>query len=102
MGYCDLTRLTKWVFPTIRKQAEARTAGKSYFRETSLLPLVPPLLLFPSNLPPSEPTPQEFALQFWAPQKTKNVSLVVGIIGMLIGSKGANVSKSLCSVFLSN
>lgn len=38
-----------------------------------------------------EPAPQEFALQFWDEQKYFNTSLVVGIMGMLISSKGNNV-----------
>ncbi|KAF8588828.1 hypothetical protein K439DRAFT_1334276 [Ramaria rubella] len=63
-------------------------SNQSYFRETSLLPHLTPLLLFPSTLPPTAPTPQEFALQFWDPQKSVNAGLVVGIIGMLISGKG--------------
>jgi intracellular protein transport protein USO1 len=39
-----------------------------------------------------EPAPQEFALQFWDDQKVSNASLVVGMMGMLISSKGSNVS----------
>lgn len=35
--------------------------------------------------------PQEFALQFWDQQKTTNVSLAIGIIGMLVASKGSSV-----------
>lgn len=67
---------------------------QSYFRETSLLPHLTPLLLFPSNLPPTVSTPQEFALQFWEPQKRVNAGLVVGIIGMLISGKGGAVCDS--------
>ncbi|KAF8515323.1 p115 like vesicle tethering protein [Hysterangium stoloniferum] len=68
-------------------------SNQSYFRETSLLPHITPLLLFPSNLPPTTPAPQEFALQFWELQKTINASLVVGILGMLIGSKGGSTNE---------
>ena len=39
--------------------------------------------------------PQDFALQFWDQQKTTNVSLVVGIMGMLVGAKGGGVSVVL-------
>lgn len=70
---------------------------QSYFRETSLLPHLTPLLLFPPNIPPTAPTPQEFALQFWEPQKLVNAGLVVGIIGMLIGGKGGVVCDPLLS-----
>ena len=72
---------------------------QSYFRETSLLPHLTPLLLFPSNLPPTAPTPQEFALQFWEPQKFINAGLVVGILGMLIGGKGGAVRYLHLSLF---
>lgn len=48
------------------------------------------------NLQLRDPAPQEFALQFWDSQKQANASLVVGIMGMLVGSKGAGV----CDVLL--
>ncbi|KAL0065563.1 Vesicle-mediated ER to Golgi transport protein [Marasmius tenuissimus] len=46
-----------------------------------------PSCYFPSNLPIQEPAPQEFALQFWDDQKLANASAIVGIIGLLVGSK---------------
>lgn len=49
------------------------------------------LLLFPPDLQIQDPAPQEFALQFWDDHKANNTSLVIGIIGMLIVSKGNNV-----------
>ena len=68
-------------------------SNQTFFRETGLAGFIISLLFFPSNLPMHEPTPQEFALQFWDVQKKKNVSLVVGVLGMLVGSKGSNVSS---------
>lgn len=68
---------------------------QSYFRETMLPPMLPALLLFPPTLKPDHPVPQDFALQFWdAPHKPANASLVVGIIGMLVNSKGGSVRHS--------
>jgi intracellular protein transport protein USO1 len=65
---------------------------KSYFRETTLPPILCSLVLFPPTLQLHDPAPQEFALQFWDSQKQSNAGLVVGIIGMLVGSKGSSVS----------
>lgn len=66
--------------------------NQSYFREISLPPVLCQLLLFTPNLQMHELAPQEFALQFWDNQKVSNTSLVIGIMGMLISSKGSNVS----------
>lgn len=66
-------------------------SNQSYFRELSLPPLLPGLLLFPSPPPaPDQPTPQEFSLQFWDAQKLINATILVEIIGLLSHSKGAN------------
>ncbi|KAG0708546.1 p115 like vesicle tethering protein [Suillus ampliporus] len=70
-------------------------SNQSYFRETSLPALLCSLLLFPSNLSLKDPLPQEFALQFWDSQKVTNVSLVLGIMGMLVGSKGSGQELSV-------
>lgn len=66
-------------------------SNQTFFRETGLAGFIISLLFFPLNLPPHEPVPQEFALQFWDAQKVKNAGLVVDILGMLVGSKGSNV-----------
>ncbi|TCD69596.1 hypothetical protein EIP91_007018 [Steccherinum ochraceum] len=72
------------------------SSNQSYFRETPLPPILPSLLLFPPSLPPHEPVPQGFALQFWDPQQKRvNASLVVGIIGMLVGSKGGSPQETM-------
>jgi hypothetical protein len=65
---------------------------QSYFGETSLPPTLCALLLFPPHIH-SEP-PQEFSLQFWDDQKLANATLVVGIMGLLLGTKGGDVRKS--------
>ncbi|KIM26882.1 hypothetical protein M408DRAFT_16746 [Serendipita vermifera MAFF 305830] len=57
------------------------SSTQTYFRE--LLPSLPPLLLFPPSITPEQESPQEFSLQFWDEAKTKNSSLVVGIIGTM-------------------
>ncbi|KNZ72368.1 General vesicular transport factor [Termitomyces sp. J132] len=75
------------------------SSNQSYFRETALPPVLCSLLLFPSNIQMRDSAPQEFALQFWDSQKQNNASLVVGIIGMLVGSKGSSVSIK-CRIYV--
>ncbi|TBU27873.1 p115 like vesicle tethering protein [Dichomitus squalens] len=59
-------------------------SNQSYFRGSSLPPVLLSLVGFPPNLPFNTPAPQQFALQLWdVPQKRANVSLVVGLIGLL-------------------
>ncbi|KZT27112.1 hypothetical protein NEOLEDRAFT_1131101 [Neolentinus lepideus HHB14362 ss-1] len=65
-------------------------SNQSYFRETPMAVVLLSLLQFPPNLPTHEPAPQQFALQFWDTQKGQNAGLVIGIIGMLVATKGAN------------
>ncbi|KAG2360553.1 p115 like vesicle tethering protein, partial [Suillus spraguei] len=76
------------------------SSNQSYFRETSLPALLCSLLLLPSKLSLQDSAPQEFALQFWDPQKVANVSLVLGIMGMLVGSKGSFLQSQESSVFV--
>ncbi|KAG1878938.1 p115 like vesicle tethering protein [Suillus subluteus] len=71
------------------------SSNQSYFRETSLPALLCSLLLLPSNLSLQDSAPQDFALQFWDSQKVVNVSLVLGIMGMLVGSKGSSQELSV-------
>ncbi|KAI6043506.1 p115 like vesicle tethering protein [Pisolithus marmoratus] len=70
------------------------SSNQSYFRGTSLPALLCSFLLFPSKLQPQDAPPQEFALQFWDPKKATNASLVIGIMGMLIGSKGTTSQET--------
>ncbi|KAG1858516.1 p115 like vesicle tethering protein [Suillus subluteus] len=76
------------------------SSNQSYFRETSLPALLCSLLLLPSNLSLQDSAPQDFALQFWDSQKVVNVSLVFGIMGMLVGSKGSFPQSQELSVFV--
>ncbi|KAF8911555.1 p115 like vesicle tethering protein [Gymnopilus junonius] len=71
------------------------SSNQSYFRETSLPPVLCALLQFPVSLDVHTTAPQEFALQFWDEQKQANTSLIIGIMGMLIGSKGHSVQETL-------
>ncbi|KAJ7099330.1 p115 like vesicle tethering protein [Mycena belliarum] len=73
------------------------TSNQSYFRDTPLPPALCTLLLFPPNLPMQEAAPQEFALQFWDDQKLSNASLVIGIMGMLIGSSKGNNNQEVAA-----
>ncbi|KAJ3514491.1 hypothetical protein NLJ89_g2351 [Agrocybe chaxingu] len=70
------------------------SSNQSYFRETSLPPVLCALLQFPVSLDVQQTAPQEFALQFWDDQKTANTGLIVGIIGMLVASKGYGVQEN--------
>ncbi|KAF5365978.1 hypothetical protein D9758_006671 [Tetrapyrgos nigripes] len=63
------------------------SSNQNYFHSTPLPPTLPSLLLFPPNLPLSEPAPQPFALQFWDAQKENNVKCIIEIIGLLVGGK---------------
>ena len=67
-------------------------SNQTFFRESGLAGFITALLFYPINLPPNEPAPQEFALQFWDAQKTENVRVAVGIVGLLVGSRNASVS----------
>jgi hypothetical protein len=49
-----------------------------------------------------EAAPQEFALQFWDDQKLSNASLIVGIMGMLIGSSKGNSVRRLTLLLFPN
>ncbi|THH16564.1 hypothetical protein EW146_g4110 [Bondarzewia mesenterica] len=69
------------------------TSNQSYFRETSLPLLLCSLLYFDPNIQLHEPVPQEFALQFWSPDKTNCVLLVLEIIGLLLGAKGTGLKE---------
>ncbi|KAI9573289.1 p115 like vesicle tethering protein [Boletus coccyginus] len=73
-------------------------SNQSYFRETPLPALLCSLLLFPPNLQLQDSPPQEFALQFWDQQKTTNVSFIIGIMGMLIGTKGNSNQETVLYV----
>ncbi|KAL1759834.1 p115 like vesicle tethering protein [Schizophyllum commune] len=60
------------------------SSNQAFFRETDLPPQLCALLAFPPHLALHEAAPQEFALQFWDPQKTANADRVVALMGMLI------------------
>jgi intracellular protein transport protein USO1 len=66
-------------------------SNQLYFRELSLPAALPSLLLYPSPPPPpDQPTPQEFALQFWDAQKLQNANIVINVIGILSRGKGVS------------
>ncbi|CUA67014.1 Intracellular protein transport protein USO1 [Rhizoctonia solani] len=72
------------------------SSNQNYFRELSLPPRIPPLLLYPTPPPPPNvPAPQEFSLQFWDEQKLANAGMLVGIISLLTGSKTKAAEPSL-------
>ncbi|GAA5899956.1 hypothetical protein JCM6882_007011 [Rhodosporidiobolus microsporus] len=64
-------------------------SNQNYFRETSCIPLLAPLLLFPR---PNALTPQSlatFAFQSWSEQKVINAGLVISLVRMLVGGAGS-------------
>ncbi|KAI0629475.1 p115 like vesicle tethering protein [Trametes polyzona] len=64
-------------------------SNQSYFRGSSLPPVLLSLIGFPPSLPFDTPAPQQFALQLWdVPQKRANTLLVVGLIGLLARHAG--------------
>ncbi|KAI5452848.1 Vesicle-mediated ER to Golgi transport protein [Naganishia albida] len=71
-------------------------SNQNYFRELSLIPLLPPMLYFPSP-PPSidTPAPDDFTLQYWPEQKLLNAGLVLGVIRMLVGSPGGGNQSAM-------
>lgn len=71
----------------------AEITWQSYFRETQIPPQLRAILLFPVSLHPQQPAPQQFALQFWDDQKSKNSAVVIGIIGLLLAGTSDNVRR---------
>jgi hypothetical protein len=90
-AYCASIHRIKYEPNPDNPYASLSCAIQSYFRETPYPGVLLQLLLFPPQLQFGQPAPQEFALQFWDKQKTKNVSLVIGLVGMMVGVKGGNV-----------
>ncbi|GAA5870110.1 hypothetical protein JCM3774_002595 [Rhodotorula dairenensis] len=65
-------------------------SNQNYFRETTCIPMLAPLLLFPR---PSALSPQSlatFAFQSWSEQKVINAGLVISIVRMLVGGAGGS------------
>ena len=73
-------------------------SNQTFFRETGLTGFLTSLLSYPSNLQLRDQAPQEFALQFWEPQKTTNAGLVLRALGMLVGTKGGNVGLQVHNI----
>ncbi|KZO92290.1 hypothetical protein CALVIDRAFT_551102 [Calocera viscosa TUFC12733] len=77
-------------------------SNQNYFRETSNIPRLPPLLLFPHPSPaPTEPSPQSFALQFWDAQKLANATAVVRLVQVLLGGVGAGKEQNQLALLAS-
>ncbi|EJT97020.1 hypothetical protein DACRYDRAFT_112348 [Dacryopinax primogenitus] len=77
-------------------------SNQNYFRETSNIPRLPPLLLFPSPPPPpTAPSPQSFALQFWDTQKLANAILLVRLVLLLLGGAGQGKEQNQLALLAS-
>ena len=83
MASCASTLPIRCAYSTLHV-TDLLTLRQAFFRETDLPPQLCALLAFPPHLALHEAAPQEFALQFWDPQKTANADRVVALMGMLI------------------
>ncbi|ORY56205.1 p115 like vesicle tethering protein [Leucosporidium creatinivorum] len=63
-------------------------SNQNYFRETSCIPLLAPLLLFPQPSALNSQTLSAFAFQSWSEQKVINAGLVISLVRMLVGGAG--------------
>ncbi|GAA5908041.1 uncharacterized protein JCM6883_004097 [Sporobolomyces salmoneus] len=64
-------------------------SNQNYFRETSCIPLLAPLLLFPRSNALNPQSLSTFAFQSWSEQKTINAGLVISLVRMLVGGAGS-------------
>ncbi|GAA5832882.1 hypothetical protein JCM11251_000516 [Rhodosporidiobolus azoricus] len=64
-------------------------SNQNYFRETSCIPLLAPLLLFPRPNALSPQSLSTFAFQSWSEQKVINAGLVISLVRMLVGGAGS-------------
>ncbi|GAA5870219.1 hypothetical protein JCM16303_001931 [Sporobolomyces ruberrimus] len=64
-------------------------SNQNYFRETSCIPLLAPLLLFPRANALNSHSLSTFAFQSWSEQKTINAGLVISLVRMLVGGLGS-------------
>ncbi|KAM0793553.1 hypothetical protein ACM66B_000990 [Microbotryomycetes sp. NB124-2] len=64
-------------------------SNQNYFRETSCIPLLAPLLLFPQPKALTPATLAAFAFQQWSEQKVINAGLVLSLVRMLVGGAGS-------------
>lgn len=63
--------------------------AQNYFRETSCVPSLAPLLLFPRTPEVTRQALANFAFQSWSEQKVINAGLVISIIRMLVSGAGS-------------
>lgn len=69
--------------------ASLTSGWQNYFRETSCIPLLAPLLLFPRANALTPTSLSAFAFQSWSEQKTINAGLVISLVRMLVGGAGS-------------
>ncbi|BGP36921.1 Vesicle-mediated ER to Golgi transport protein [Rhodotorula kratochvilovae] len=65
-------------------------SNQNYFRETSCIPILAPLLLFPRPNALSAQSLATFAFQSWSEQKVINAGLVISLVRMLVGGAGGS------------
>ncbi|GAA5859616.1 hypothetical protein JCM1840_006374 [Sporobolomyces johnsonii] len=65
-------------------------SNQNYFRETSCIPILAPLLLFPRPQALSPSSLATFPFQSWSEQKVINAGLVISLVRMLVGGAGGS------------
>lgn len=94
----NVSNQVRFAAASLDRETLMTLAPQNYFRELSLIPLLPPILYFPSPAPPLEtPAPDDFTLQYWPEQKLVNAGLVLGLIRMLVGSPGGGNQTAMVS-----
>ncbi|GAA5978532.1 hypothetical protein JCM11641_007976 [Rhodosporidiobolus odoratus] len=69
-------------------------SNQNYFRETSSIPILAPLLLFPRVNALNPQSLATFAFQSWSEQKVINAGLVISLVRMLVGGAGSGRSSN--------
>lgn len=81
-------QVSRYHFSLSRASLTSRSLSQNYFRETSCIPLLAPLLLFPQPAALNSQTLSAFAFQSWSEQKVINAGLVISLVRMLVGGAG--------------
>ncbi|KAH9824431.1 p115 like vesicle tethering protein [Melampsora americana] len=69
-------------------------SNQNYFRETSCIPHLAPMLLFPPMTNPSDEALDAFATQPWTAQKVTNAALVISLARTLVAGGGTGKSAN--------
>ncbi|CAH7688088.1 p115 like vesicle tethering protein [Phakopsora pachyrhizi] len=76
-------------------------SNQNYFRETSCIPHLAPMLLFPPMLEPPPDALDAFATQPWTEQKVNNALLVIALARTLVSGAGTGKIANQKAIFSS-